>query len=450
MKDNVIISSHNLDWENIFLSEAEVIKNQFGSAGFFIDHVGSTSVKNLSGKPIVDILISVQDWSLAEKIANGLRGFNYHISEVCESTPRFFLTKYLTDISVGFHVHICEPDRKWAQDMLDFKAELSDNPIMAEKYTELKYKLAAIHYDDVEAYSRGKKDFIEENLRCSAVKFNVDRLLTHQTAELDKADKLRIWMIVIQFLVAIVAAISVYFNDSIDLLVIALVAFLLLGTWLCLGQFQQRYRSSGDQIRRVVLLMSGLNKMPSEDQQQRIIKSFNVSIAGKPLSREEDRFATREFPGCKRLAELIEESAFWTSDLQHASAKIMKWVLWVSLLTAFVLSVIAIISATHEWLIASCRVLIAVMVFFISSDVLGLLFSYRDSASSIDEIFRRVRVAALRDHPESDLLLLVSDYNAAIERAPSPLPFLIDFRYDGLSKRWNTYKQIKRANTGSQ
>jgi len=450
MKKPLVISQHDLDWKKIFNNEAEIIKSKLNFLSFFIDHVGSTSVKNLPGKPIVDILISVKDWDSAAEIVNGLKDLNYYVSETCESTPRVFLTKYLAEGGVGFHIHICEPDQKWAQDMLAFKEELSEDKKLADDYATLKYKLAEAHSDDIESYSLGKKDFIELALICSAKKFSVNRLLTHQTAELEKADKLRGRMIFIQLLVAILAALSVFFDNSIALLVIALLAFMLLGAWLWLSQLQQKYRVSGDQARRTVLLMSGLNRVPSKEQQQRIINNFNVSIAGKPLSREEDRFSTREFPSYKRLAELIEESAFWTSDLQHASATVMNFVLWTSLVIAFSLSVAAIISATHEWLISIYRVFLAIMAFFISSDVLGLLFSYKDSATAIDEILRRVEIAALRDHPESDLLLLISDYNAAIERAPSPIPYLFQFRYGKLSQRWSTYRSMKRSKANSE
>jgi GrpB-like predicted nucleotidyltransferase (UPF0157 family) len=444
-----MISNHDLDWNGIFLEEAGNIKSKFGSLVFFIDHVGSTSVKDLPGKPIVDILISVQDWTVAAKVAAGLASLNYHVSEICEDTPRFFLTKYPHDSSIGFHVHICEPGRKWAQDMLVFKTELSGNKELACDYVKLKYTLAEMHWDDIDAYSRGKKSFIESAIPRPEEKFSVNLLLTHQAAELERADTFRLLMIGVQFSITILAGLSVFKSDDISLLVIALGGFLLLGAWLWLSQLQQKYKVSGDQARRTALLMSGLNKVPSKEQWQKIINGFNVSIAGKPLSREEDQFASREFPSYKRLAELIEESAFWMSDLQHASAKIMSVVLWVVLLFVFSLSVAAIISATHEWLIVTYRVLLALLAFFISTDVLGLLFSYKDTASAIDDIFRRVEMSILRDYPESDLLLLVSDYNATIERAPSPLPRLIKFRFAGLSQRWHAHRSMKYLGVNS-
>lgn len=443
----VEIVEHTFDWADAFIKEVQLIKSRLKNSSFFIDHVGSTSVFGLSAKPIVDILISVQDWSLSGEIAEVFVDLGYQLREACPEAPRFFLARYSTTDNVGYHVHICEPHSKWAQDMLDFKEELSANEAIAKEYDVLKKGLAQLHRDDIDAYALGKKDFIEGVLKSRVSKFSVDRLLTHQRVELDKADFLKKWMMGIQFLVAIGAAISVFPNGGGVLLVIASLGFALLGIWLFLNQSQQKHRTAGDQARRAVLFMSGLNKYPSLEERQRILKSFILPISNSQLILEENRFASREFPGYKRLAELVEESAFWTGDLYHASARQMSFFLWGSLVIGFALSVAAIIYAPQDDLIAFNRALIAVMVFFVSSDVLGLYFSFRQSAVSLDDIFHRVEIASLRGYLEADILLLASDYNAVIDNAPSPLPDLILARSKELGGRWGVYKNLKRADS---
>ncbi|WOE77006.1 GrpB family protein [Pseudomonas protegens] len=444
----IAISEHAFDWGNAFIKEAQTIRNRLKHPLFFIEHVGSTSVPGLSAKPIIDILISVQNWSLSEEIIEVLRDLGYQLREECLDTPRFFLAKYSSTDSIGYHVHICEPCSKWAQDMLNFKDELSANEKTAENYAILKKKLAKIYHNDIDAYALGKKDFIEEALKNRACKFSINRLLTHQRIELDRADHLRKRMMKIQLSTAFVAAASVYFNEGAALLLMALVGFSLLGFWLHLNQLQQKHRAAGDQARRAVLFMSGLNRQPSAEEQQRILKKFTLPIAGAPLSLEENRFASREFPSYKRLAELIEESAFWTGDLHHASAHRMSMLLWTSLMIGFAVSITAIIYAPQDEIISFYRALIAVMVFFVSSDMLGLLFLYKQSATSLDEIFHRVEVASLRGYLEADILLLASDYNAIIENAPSPMTSLIGARSKALGQRWSVYKEMKRAGSG--
>ncbi|WP_339434308.1 GrpB family protein [Pseudomonas sp. EA_65y_Pfl2_P78] len=138
----IAISEHAFDWGNAFIKEAQSIRNRLKHPLFFIEHVGSTSVPGLPAKPIIDILISVQNWSLSEGIVEVLRDLDYQLREECLDTPRFFLAKYSSNDSIGYHVHICEPCSKWAQDMLNFKDELSANEKTAENYAALKKKLA--------------------------------------------------------------------------------------------------------------------------------------------------------------------------------------------------------------------------------------------------------------------------------------------------------------------
>ncbi|PHZ92351.1 hypothetical protein CS911_25005 (plasmid) [Klebsiella variicola] len=65
--DKVVLSEYNCCWKNKFLEESQKIKNAVNFTTIYIDHVGSTSVKGLSSKPIIDILISLCDWECNHK-----------------------------------------------------------------------------------------------------------------------------------------------------------------------------------------------------------------------------------------------------------------------------------------------------------------------------------------------------------------------------------------------
>ena len=215
--------------------------------------------------------------------------------------------------------------------------------------------------------------------------------------------------------------------------------------WLYLSQEQQKYRTAGDQARRAVLLISGLDMKPSAGQKLRISEGFHAVISSNTLRREESHFATREVPSYKRLAEMIEESSYWTRALQRISAKVMVGILFFLAAVVFVAGGAAIASLDSDGLISISRAMIAIMIFVISSDALGLLLSYKSSASTIDEVFTRVEGAAARSYSESDILLLMSDYNAAIERAPATLPGVYKFSQKKLNRRWQAYMEAKLA-----
>ncbi|WP_176055173.1 GrpB family protein [Paraburkholderia caribensis] len=446
----VSISEYRASWADQFLKEASCIRSATNCAQIYIDHVGSTAVEGLPAKPIIDILISISDWSAAESLVSELEGLGYKIGEKCDKVPRYFLKKYSAGGSEGFHIHVCEPHRRWGREMLTFKEELKANYQFARAYADLKKQLANKYRENLQAYMVGKKDFIENKLREIRSEFSVNKLLTHQRAELNKAERLQVQMIGTQFAIATTAAISVYSNDNKYLFGAAILTFILMVFWLSFSQGQQRHRSAGDQVRRVILLISGLDMEPSAGQKLRIIDSFEVSTLQIPLRREEDHFATREEPGYKRLSEMIEESSYWTRDLQHASARVMFVILVILVAILFITAGTAVVSLKTDNLISLARAMIAIMVFAISSDFLGLFLAYRNSAIAIDEIFRRVEAVDARGYMESDILVLMSDYNAAIERSPAPFPWVYRFRQNELSQRWRAYMEAKLVSQSSQ
>ncbi|CDH04008.1 GrpB family protein [Xenorhabdus bovienii] len=445
--NKIILSEYNNCWNNQFLEEADKIKSAVKFTAIYIDHVGSTSVEGLSSKPIIDILISLCDWSAIENLVDELKNLGYAVSEKCDEVPRYFLTKYNENNAGNYHIHICEPHHRWGRDMLVFKNELAADNKFSKEYVDLKKKLAQVNSYDIEGYMIGKKGFIEKRLREVDSEFGVNRLLSYQRSESNRAEFLQIYMMIAQLIIAVIAATSVYLNNKIYLFSLAILGFILMLVWLFLSQGQQRHRSAGDQARRVVLLISGLNIMPSAGQNLRISDRFNVTITKKTLRREEDHFSTREAPSYKRLVEMIEESSYWTCYLQKVSAKIMCIILSLLVVTIFIVSGAAIMSLDSNNLISLSRAMIALMIFVISSDSLGLLLAYKNASSAIDEVFNRVEAISVKGYLKSDALLLMTDYNSAIEKAPTTLPFVYKFSRKKLNKKWRIYSEGKLNST---
>ncbi|MEG1312707.1 MAG: GrpB family protein [Bacilli bacterium] len=440
--DKITISDHKPEWEKLFIAEAEKIKSRIKYSKIYIDHVGSTAVSGLASKPIIDILINLSDWSKISEILNQLLKLDYEIEENCSDAPRIFLTKYSSN---NYHIHICEPQSRWARDMIIFKNELLSDKELCEEYEKLKKNLADKYSENKKEYIKGKKQFIEERLRKAENEFGVDRLLSHQKAESNKAEKLQIYMMITQFIIALVAAISAYRNENNILFGLAFFGFLLIILWFYLSQSQQKHRSAGDHARRAALLISGLNMKPSPGQILYIVDMFSVTINSTNLRREENHFSTREAPSYKRLIEMIEESSYWTSSLQKASSKVMILILFILIAITFGVVGAAIASFKTDSLITLSRAIIAIMIFVISSDALGLLLGYKNSANAINEIFKRVEVASIKGHLESDALLLMSDYNAIIDKAPPTLPFVYNFIQIKLNKKWQLYIEEKKS-----
>lgn len=432
-------------WAAICSAEIEAIRSAIAPARMFVDHVGSTAVPGLDGKPVIDLLVTLIDWDDESAAAAALGTMGYK-EEGTNSGTSF---RYFYRLSPGgsvdaIHLHLTPLDSAYGQDMVVFRDSLMADAELGQRYVSLKRQLATDHPDDVDAYTSGKSEFVSRVLRAASGAFGNDRLLTHQRAELNKAQRYQSFALASQLGVAVVAATSVYSNDNGIQLNLAILGFLLAFVWLSLARKQRSHRSAGDQARRVVLMASGLGERFSAEQRLRIFDKFTVPILGIPMMRDEAYFASRAAPGYRRLAELIEESAYWTRDLQQASATILQTALTaMGMLMALALW-IGIPMLPSDVTISMTRALLAILVFMISTDLVGAIFAHREAASTIGEILQRTETAAARGYPTGDVLLIMSDYNAAVESAPLALPGVFALRRASLTRRWRSYLENKR------
>ena len=427
-------------WDAICSTEVEAIRSAIAPARAFIDHVGSSAVPGLHGKPVIDLLVNLIDWNDEKSVVQALSTLGYRKDDVLGELPRHFFVRQLQGASAeSVHLHVVPLHSPYGRDMISFRDSLIGDAELSERYVALKRQLASDHPNDLDAYTAGKNEFVAKTLIGAAVAFSNDRLLTHQRAELNKAQQYHYLALASQLGVATVAALSVYSKENSVQLNLAIVGFILAFVWLALARKQRKHRAAGDQARRVVLLNSGLGEKFSAQHLRRVFDKFTVPITGSAPVREEAYFASRAAPGSRRLAELIEESAYWTRDLQQASADFLQAALLI-LGTLMVLALwIGLPVLASDATISLARVLVAILVFLLSSDLVGAFFAHREAAITIEEILQRIETTAAREFPESEVFLLMSDYNATVESAPFTLPGVFQLRSSSLTKRWRAY-----------
>ena len=157
--ERVVIVDYDPEWPFLFAVERDRLREALGEGADRIDHVGSTSVPGLAAKPIVDIQISVASFEPADTYDEPLRRLGYGSRPDDEPAHRFY--KYLEDGTTRFHVHVCETGKDWESDHLLFREFLKANPVIAEKYAEMKREKANRFADDRHAYWDAKAPHIE-------------------------------------------------------------------------------------------------------------------------------------------------------------------------------------------------------------------------------------------------------------------------------------------------
>ena len=166
MKINIV--PYNDEWPLLFETIKKEIKKSIVDNDVIIEHIGSTSVKNLDSKPIIDILIGVSSNEL-DKYIDPIKNLGYtYIKEYEIETPNrrfFFLEKNKKRIA---HIHLVKHNSRWFKRHIAFRDELKSNEIIRKNYQNLKYSLSEKEWKDRNEYADAKTKFIrsiEKNLK---------------------------------------------------------------------------------------------------------------------------------------------------------------------------------------------------------------------------------------------------------------------------------------------
>jgi GrpB-like predicted nucleotidyltransferase (UPF0157 family) len=169
----IVMAEYDPQWPARFEEEARYLTSRFGPNVISrVEHFGSTAVPGLAAKPVIDILVEVPSFEVAEReIRPPLesKGYTYiwrpvggsdgsagHIMFVKGYGPDGYL-----DGVQRYHLHLAPADNPIWERLL-FRDHLRSHPNDAERYAALKRRLARLHRNDRETYTAAKTDFFTE------------------------------------------------------------------------------------------------------------------------------------------------------------------------------------------------------------------------------------------------------------------------------------------------
>lgn len=151
----IVIVDYDSAWPGRFDTESDRIRRVLGTAALRIEHVGSTAVPGLAAKPIIDILVTVEDPDDEGTTVPAMASVGYEL-RVREPGHRLFRTR-----ERDVHVHVWgESDPEVAR-YLGFRDWLRKASEDREAYETLKRELASREWGDMNEYADAKTDFIE-------------------------------------------------------------------------------------------------------------------------------------------------------------------------------------------------------------------------------------------------------------------------------------------------
>jgi GrpB-like predicted nucleotidyltransferase (UPF0157 family) len=157
----VEVVPHDSQWRQAFAAESPKIAAALGSNVTAIHHIGSTAIPGIYAKPIIDLLVEVQDLMQVDGRSASMASLGYEVMGEYGIPDRRFFRK---DSPAGVrthHVHTFEVDSAQVQRHLAFRDYMINHPEDAQAYSALKRRLASEYPADIAAYMDGKHGFVQ-------------------------------------------------------------------------------------------------------------------------------------------------------------------------------------------------------------------------------------------------------------------------------------------------
>jgi GrpB-like predicted nucleotidyltransferase (UPF0157 family) len=157
-KRNIEIVDYEPTWPEKFQQHYALIVAAIKGKAIRIEHIGSTSVPGLAAKPIIDILLAVQNSTDEDSYLPQLQMAGY---ELRVREPEFYEHRMLRTPARDVHIHIFSPGSPEIERYLLFRDRLRIDAHDRQRYEETKRNLAKQSWPDMNAYAEAKSEIVE-------------------------------------------------------------------------------------------------------------------------------------------------------------------------------------------------------------------------------------------------------------------------------------------------
>ena len=184
MAKRVVVTPYNEAWVDDFKKIQGELSEALGNLALRIEHVGSTSVRGLSAKPIIDIDVAIKDMTIFDHVKEALAGIGYH-HEGDLGIPGREAFKYEGKEHLRkHHLYVCPEDSPELHRHLKFRDYLRSHPEAVEAYGRIKEEGAALYPEDMDKYIAHKAPVIqsiyEKMNRKESVRPEFDTIKTYE------------------------------------------------------------------------------------------------------------------------------------------------------------------------------------------------------------------------------------------------------------------------------
>lgn len=159
---DIIVLPYDKKWNDDFVKIKSELEEVISDLIVGIEHVGSTSVKGLSAKPIIDIDVVIKDYSIFDEVVKRLASIGYiyegNLGIEDREAFRYDNKPHLQE----HHLYVCPEKSMELHRHITFRNYLRTHPEAVKKYSKIKPDAAKLYPNDIEKYIEHKSSVIEE------------------------------------------------------------------------------------------------------------------------------------------------------------------------------------------------------------------------------------------------------------------------------------------------
>lgn len=157
----VIVLPYDAAWKSAFEDIKIEIESALGDMIVGIEHVGSTSVEEMSAKPCIDVDVIIKDYTVFDSVVNKLASIGYIYEGDLGIKDREAFKYTDKPHLMTHHLYVCPQNSEKLRRHITFRDFLRSNAEAVRKYSSVKETAAKLFPNDIDKYIEYKSPCIE-------------------------------------------------------------------------------------------------------------------------------------------------------------------------------------------------------------------------------------------------------------------------------------------------
>jgi len=166
----IILTEHQPVWKQWYAQEERNLRSELPAETLIrISHIGSTAIDTIWAKPIIDILVEVENTCDMHQVARHIEVCGFRCMSRSESRMSF--NKGYAEQGFAQKVYHLHLRYNGDHDELYFRDYMNDHPTAAREYEELKLRLWKEFEHDRDEYTRQKAGIVAKYTTCARTEY---------------------------------------------------------------------------------------------------------------------------------------------------------------------------------------------------------------------------------------------------------------------------------------